>query len=401
MASIKAVKNHSGEVTGYRFRACVGRDEQYKQVWRTTTIKRPAGLTPKREQKEVERLADEWEKAQRTDYYKGIATDKTRITFAQFVREKWWNDKVMNGKHTPSGISFFKYMSNDLIAYFGEKIKLSQIDVEKVLNYITFLNTKAVTKKGQPYSDATRKHHFATLRNVLEYARKIKYIDENPIHDLDIDDKPKVRNHSIDFLDAEQARKFMAALNEEPLFWRLYENILITTGLRRGEALGLQWRDIDTKKLTITIERNVTIDREADEKYHIGPTKTGEERTVPISARVLAMLIEHKREQVEKYGTLMPTAFIFNRASDPYRPVYPTEPTRWQSRFVKRHDLPDVSPHDLRHTAATLALEGGADLKQVQQLLGHKDPATTMKFYAGVSEEQQRRTVEGIEKLLG
>lgn len=401
MASIKALKDKDGSIRGYRFRACVGRDEQGKQQWRTRTIERPQGLTPARERKEVERLADEWEKAQKFDFQKGFTTDKTKITFAEFVREKWWKDKVLNGKHTPSGISFFRYMSNDLIDYFGEKVKLNQIDVEAVLNYITYLNTKAVTKRGQPYSEATRKHHFATLRNVLEYARKIKYIDADPIQDLDSDDKPKVRNHSIDFLDAEQAKKFMVALNNEPIFWRLYENILITTGLRRGEALGLQWRDVDTKKLTITVERNVTIDRETPEKYHIGLTKGKETRVVPISARVLAMMKEHKKEQETKYGALMPTAFIFSRAEDAYRPMYPTTPTRWQSKFVKRHGLPDVSPHDLRHSAATLALEGGADLKQVQQLLGHKDPSTTMKFYAGVSEEQQRRTVEGIEKLLG
>lgn len=67
---------------------------------------------------------------------------------------------------------------------------------------------------------------------------------------------------------------------------------------------------------------------------------------------------------------------------------------------MKRHNLPNVSPHDLRHTAATLALEGGADLKQVQQLLGHKDPATTMRFYTGVTEEAERRTVQGIESVL-
>ncbi len=60
-----------------------------------------------------------------------------------------------------------------------------------------------------------------------------------------------------------------------------------------------------------------------------------------------------------------------------------------------------MSARDLRHTAATLALEGGADLKQVQQLLGHKDPATTMRFYAGVTEEAERSTtVQGIESVL-
>ena len=63
-------------------------------------------------------------------------------------------------------------------------------------------------------------------------------------------------------------------------------------------------------------------------------------------------------------------------------------------------DASRYSPHKLRHTAATLALESGADLKQVQQLLGHKDPSTTMKFYAGVTEEAQRRPVEGIESII-
>ena len=67
---------------------------------------------------------------------------------------------------------------------------------------------------------------------------------------------------------------------------------------------------------------------------------------------------------------------------------------------MQRHGLPNVSPHDLRHTAATLALESGADLKQIQQLLGHRDASTTLQFYAGVTEERQRQTVEGIENLL-
>jgi integrase len=114
------------------------------------------------------------------------------------------------------------------------------------------------------------------------------------------------------------------------------------------------------------------------------------------------MLMELKAEQQKKYGgVLLPAAFIFCTEANPFLPVYPTEPTRFQRKFVKRHKLPNVSPHDLRHTAATLALESGANLKEVQELLGHSDPATTMAFYTGVSEEAQRRTVEGIESLIG
>ena len=97
----------------------------------------------------------------------------------------------------------------------------------------------------------------------------------------------------------------------------------------------------------------------------------------------------------------MDSAYIFSTPEDPYRPLYPTTPTKWQASFVKRHKLPKVSPHDLRHTAATLALESGANLKDVQNLLGHKDPATTMKFYAGISKNRQRVTAAGIESLIG
>ena len=96
----------------------------------------------------------------------------------------------------------------------------------------------------------------------------------------------------------------------------------------------------------------------------------------------------------------MPSAFIFCNEINPYMPLYPTEPTRHVAKFVKKYNLPNVSPHDLRHTAATLALESGANLKQVQTLLGHKDEATTMQFYAGVTDEAKRRTVEGIESIL-
>lgn len=401
MATIETRKNKRGEITSYRIRACVGRDDQYKQVWRTCTLPRPEGLTPARERKEIERQADAWEQEQKAAYQQGHTTqDKERVTFAEFVRLHWWEDHVMDGEHTPNTVSFYKHMSDDLLAFFGEKKRLNQIDAETVKRYIGYLRKDARTKRGEPYSASTVQHHYKCLVNILDYARRLHYIEANPCADLAPKEKPHKESKKIDFLDSAQAREYLHCLDAEPLFWRCFENVLITTGLRRGEAVGLQWGDISADKLTLTIQRNVTIDKTAAEKYHIGSTKGKEARTVPISRRVYALLTQLKAEQAEKYGALLPQAYIFCRDEDPYRPCFPTEPTRWQRKFVKRHSLPNVSPHDLRHTAATLALEGGADLKQVQELLGHKDPTTTMQFYAGVSEEQQRRTVDSIEKVI-
>lgn len=401
MATIDIRTNKNGEVIGYRFRACVGRNEAGKQQWRTKTVKRPTGMTPVKERKEIQRQADTWEQEQKAAYQKGHSTqDKDRITLADFIRDHWWKDHVMDGTHTPSSISFFSYMSADIIAYFGEKKRLNQIDGETVKRYVKHLNTEAQTKRGKPYSKATIQHHFGTLRNILEYAKRFHYIDSDPCQDLSQKEKPQREKKQIDFLDSEKAREFLCCLDTEPIFWRCMLNVLITTGLRRGEAVGLQWRDISQDKLTITVQRNVTMDKNSPDKLHVGTTKGKEARTVPISMRVYGLLMQLKRQHTERYGDVLPHAYIFCRPADPYKPINPTEPTRWQRRFVKRHALENVSPHDLRHTAATLALEGGADLKMVQELLGHKDATTTMQFYAGVSETQQRRTVEGIEALL-
>ena len=113
------------------------------------------------------------------------------------------------------------------------------------------------------------------------------------------------------------------------------------------------------------------------------------------------MLLQFKKEQEETFNALiLPAGFIFCNFTDPYRPLRPDSVTRHVRKFVEKNGLPDVSPHDLRHTAASLALESGADLKDVQALLGHKDASTTMQFYVGISEEKQRRTVDGIESLI-
>ena len=160
MATIIEKRNKQGALTSYKLMCCVGRDDQYKQVWRTKTIKRPEGLTPAKERKEVQRIADAWEEAQQAEYKRShSADDKERITFAEFVRLHWWKDHVLDGEHTPSTVSFYEHMSADLVSYFGEKKRLNQIDAEAVKRYIGYLRKDARTKRGEPYSASTIQHH--------------------------------------------------------------------------------------------------------------------------------------------------------------------------------------------------------------------------------------------------
>lgn len=482
MHGIEPKKNSKGEIISYKFRCCVGRDEQYKQVWRTCTISasdpRLEGLTPKKLIDELNSIKHEWDKAQKDDYNRTHSKiDKTKLTLVDFINNVWWPDHVMDGSHSPNSISYYRFMAADICEYFGrKKTHLNAINGETVKRYIKYLNTEAKVKilstkeipfslmvketgerviswetdkqalsyqifryskrskdfvqigrtddltytdekkakepkyqvkalirieGDEPISKTTVVRHYQTLRNILNFAQRFDYLKDDPCKKLSVKDKPHQGHKTIDFLAPKDARRYVQLLESQPLYWRCLENILITCGLRRGEAAGLQYGDFDHEKLTITISRSVCYDRNGINKLLIKGTKSGKSRTVSMTARISALVIKLKDEQEQKYNlTLSPTSYVFCNIADPTRPLMVSDITRWQRKFVERNGLPIVSPHDLRHSAASLALEAGANLKDVQELLGHQDPETTSRFYAGLTEEAKRRTVTGIENLL-
>ena len=404
MGSVVARKNKAGEITGWKFMVCVGRDDNYRQIWRIKNVPR-LDLTPAAERKKLRQQCDEWAQEQKEEYDRSHdKKDKTKTTLTVFIREHWFPDHVQNGKHTPASVDAYRRSSADIMAYFTDKKRLNEIDPESIKRYVNYLTTEARTDTGKPYSAATVQARYKTLRNIIRYAIRMKYIKatDDPFQWLAPEDKPYTPKQTVDFLTPEEAKEFMSCLESEPLFWKCLITVLIVCGLRRGECVGLQWRDLDAGKLTLTVNRNVTADKGAAEKVHVGPPKTKEsQRSVPITPRLNELLMEYRQEQAGKYkDALTEESFIFCAASSPEKPLYPSTPTLWLRRFCKRYNLRDVSPHDLRHSAASLAMMSGADLKAVQTLLGHADPETTMRFYIGFSEETQRRTVSGIESLI-
>lgn len=428
----KQISKKTGKPICYKWTALLGRDEHTKKQIRLTKRVELYGLTPARERDRQQKEADAWEEKERAEYEKSTKKtpeelrrekrEKESITLEDFIDKHWITEHVEDGKHTPDSIAFFRSMSADIKRYFNSAypgMKLIEMDKAKVLAFLSYLRKDAKTKKGTPYSAATIQHYFSTLRNILEYAVYIEYLTENPCKKLKASDRPRREQKEIEFLDEDQAVDFLACLESEKeaeywkknngdvLFWKCMVNILITTGLRRGELVGLQWGDVDKKNMTFHIRRNVTVDtsnkgeKDPAKKIHIGELKGKEGRIAPLSKYVLGLLTEYRRAQQEKYGALLlPNSYIFCRADNPMLPLYPTEPTRLMKKFITRHKLPDMSPHDLRHTAGYLAIESGASVKDIQQLLGHKDPALTLRYYIGVKQTAAQRTVEGIEGIL-
>ncbi len=147
---------------------------------------------------------------------------------------------------------------------------------------------------------------------------------------------------------------------------------LAFTGLRWGEAIALTVADIDFLKRRISVHRNAV---QVGQDFEVGQTKGKENRAVPVAASVLSRLAV--RCEGRSADDL-----LFPARDDGYlkRPSY--DSTGWFNRAVERAQVQTVTPHDLRHMCASLAVSAGANVLAVSRMLGHKDPSVTLKIYS-------------------
>ena len=379
MASIIERKNKAGQITGWKFQICLGRDESGKQIWKCKNVPRLDGLTPAKEKKELRRMCDNWAHEVQTEWRKTHGKiPKDKITLADFVDRRWFPDCVLNGRHTPNTIQTYKRQAELIKEYFGDK-KLAMVDAESVKRFVNYLTLEARTKAGKTLSAASIQAVYKALRNIINYAVRMRYLAENPFDFLTDEDKPKIAAPDVDYLNADEARKFLECLSAEPRFWQCFFKILVCCGLRRGEAVALQWRDLSETDMTLSIRRNVTADKNAPDKVSIGEPKTPtSRRTIPVPEHLFDELAEFRREQSQKYGAaLTADSFIFCRADNPDAPIYPSSPTLFLRRFCEKNDI-----------------------KTVSRILGHADERITLKQYVAFQQKLARNAVDGLEDIL-
>lgn len=238
-------------------------------------------------------------------------------------------------------------------------------------------------KDGQPMAATTKRYALQILSSILDDAVKDGLIPSNPAKGISL---PKKTRAAKTYLTHEQLQAFAAACEE-------YESLILVIGycgLRWGEAIALTTDDVDLLRRRIRVNKNAVW---LDKKVHMGTPKGGGERTVPIFEVVAESLEKHMRG-------LKPGERIWSAPRGGYVPRPNAREGYWQ-RAIAASGVPRVTPHELRHTAASLAVQSGANVKVVQRMLGHASAAMTLDVYADLFDEDFDALIEAVNSVAG
>lgn len=269
---------------------------------------------------------------------------------------------------------------------------------EKIADAIKMPLTKIfqIQKETGGFSSKTILHHHRLISSILAQATRDRLVPFN-VADKNYMKAPKLEHSEADFLDDEQVKHVLELLDKEPIKWKTAMYLLIFSGIRRGELMGLEWQDIDFENRVIHIKRT------GQYVQHMGiitksPKNETSYRTVKLSSMMFDLLRDYQQywqklrtDLSDRWNYFIEITLADGSTKtvrndrlfikDDSTPMNPDSLTDWTSKFVKRNNLPHFSPHSLRHTHATLLINEGVSIPTVSRRLGHSSIATTSKIY--------------------
>ena len=269
---------------------------------------------------------------------------------------------------------------------------LRPLDVEEL--YALLL--KEGGRGGAPLAPKTVRNLHIALRRSLADATRLGLVSRNVAA---LVKPPAPVRHDLDTWTANEVRTFLAAVEGDRMApaYRL----LASTGMRRGEALGLNWSNVDLDAARIVVNRSLTLVNE--ELVWASPKTTRSRRTLSLDPETVAVLRAHRRRQLEE-------RLNAGEAWQDHDLVFCNEdgsalhPSRFTRRFVtacERAGVPKIRLHDLRHTWATLALQAGIHPKVVSERLGHATTSITLDIYSHVQPELDAQAATAVAELFG
>ena len=383
-----------------------------KQQTKGMTYRPEKGMSPRAIEKELNRQAVLFEEKAKQEYALQLQREADRqeqenneIEFAkkhmtfQELAEEWVSLQEETHELKNSSLLRMKSCRERTYKAIGD-VLVSKLTYRKIQAFITSLGRIGVNQKtGLGLSKKTQKHYLTFISDVMLYAKKCGYIDNNPCRDITFTKSAKTEKevYSLD-----EAKALLAAIDDKaPLKYKLFFNLLAYCGMRRGEALGLEYKDINFETSVLSIRRT--------SNYHQGygvytdtPKTDSSYRSLYIQPKILTLIkllkSEQKQQAIACGDQWVNTDRLFIKWNG--EPLHPSAPYKWLKRFCEHENLPFKALHSFRHFVASQALASGVDAKSVSSMLGHSQTSTTLNIYAHVIQQTNENALNSIANLL-
>lgn len=374
----------------YQIRVSCGYDTKGNQVIQTTSWKPEPNMTARQAEKEVQKQAMLFEEK----CLKGQIT--ANVKFETFA-EQWFQEYAkLNLRHT--SYQRMRQLTQRVYPVIGH-LRLDKITGRHIQQFINdlALNGKSM-KTGKPLSRKTAIHHLSFISDVFSYAVKMDMLSENPCRKVTV---PKGEKKEKEIYTLEEIEELFKLLETAPLKYRTFFTLAIYSGFRRGELLGLEWKDIDWEHNVIRVRR--TSNYTADKGIYTDTTKTKKsQRSLKFPPMVMDLLKEYKSEQDEEKAKLGSKWIDYDRLFVKYdgRPMNNNTPYFWFTEFCKENNFRFCDIHSMRHFYASALINEGVDAAAVSSALGHSVISTTTSIYCHAFQQAQARAGDAIASVL-
>lgn len=376
----------------YRIKVSCGYDINGKQMVQTKTWKPDEGMTKKQIEKEVQRQAVLFEESCK------IGQITASVKFEAFA-EQWFEEYAKLNLRS-STYEKMKQLPKRVYPAIGH-LRLDKITGRHIQQFINdlALNGKNLLN-GNSLSRKTIVHHLNFISDVFSYAIKMDMLSDNPCRNVTV---PKGESKEKEIYTIDELARIFELLDKEdvPIKYRAFFKLAVYSGFRRGEMLGLEWKDVDWENNLISVRR--TSNYTAERGTYTDTTKTKKpKRTLKFPDYVMNMLRELKEEQDKEQNELGNKWTYTDRLFTQWdgKPMGNNSPYYWVKRFCKRNNLRFCDLHSLRHLHASLLINAGVDVVAVSGDMGHSCVGTTSNIYCHMFQEARAKNSEVIAAAL-
>lgn len=278
-------------------------------------------------------------------------------------------------------------------------MRIDKITGRHIQQFINDLLLNGKSKKtGKPLSRKTVVHHLSFISDVFSYAVKMDMLGENPCRKVTV---PKGETREKNIYSPEELEQLLTLLETATLKYRLFFTMVLYTGFRRSEMIGLEWKDIDWENRVISVRR--TFNYTAERGIYTDTTKTKKsQRSQRYPQLVFDLLKAYKDEQNAERERLGSQWIDHDRLFVKWNglPMNNGTPYLWLKELCEKNGLRFCDIHSFRHAHASILINAGVDVATVSADLGHTNSMTTLGIYTHEFQEAQARTSDIIAAAL-